>query len=110
MPGGGRPPPGGVNVLPMLPRGQPAPTSQAVLGFPNQLNPAPVPEPPKEKVGWKCSVCTYVNKPRRPGCEMCTNPRPEDYVVPDDTPLETLQLDEKKNDELFEQVRSSLSL
>ncbi|TNN78717.1 RanBP-type and C3HC4-type zinc finger-containing protein 1 [Liparis tanakae] len=28
-------------------------------------------------------VCTFVNKPTRPGCEMCGGDRPGDYRVPD---------------------------
>ena len=52
-----------------------------------QLAPAAPPsKPPRprtpEPPGWKCPECTYHNKPIRPGCEMCTTPRPEDYVVP----------------------------
>ncbi|KAM7006532.1 ranBP-type and C3HC4-type zinc finger-containing protein 1 [Tautogolabrus adspersus] len=37
---------------------------------------------PKPQLGWACAVCTYVNKPTRPGCEMCGEERPKDYVVP----------------------------
>lgn len=39
--------------------------------------------PPKPQLGWACSVCTFMNKPTRPGCEMCGTARPEDYEVPD---------------------------
>ncbi|XP_056293591.1 ranBP-type and C3HC4-type zinc finger-containing protein 1 [Pseudoliparis swirei] len=48
--------------------------------------PAPPPKPalqPKPQLGWPCAVCTFVNKPTRPGCEMCGGDRPEDYQVPD---------------------------
>ncbi|CAM5095344.1 unnamed protein product [Natator depressus] len=45
-----------------------------------QVEAAPPPEPPK--VGWVCPSCTYVNKPTRPGCEICCKERPEDYMVP----------------------------
>ncbi|NXX16382.1 HOIL1 protein, partial [Podargus strigoides] len=38
--------------------------------------PSPVP------AGWSCPKCTFINKPTRPGCEMCSTERPEDYVVP----------------------------
>ncbi|XP_021239036.1 ranBP-type and C3HC4-type zinc finger-containing protein 1-like [Numida meleagris] len=38
--------------------------------------PSPVP------AGWSCPKCTYINKPTRPGCEMCSTDRPPDYVVP----------------------------
>ncbi|MED6278164.1 hypothetical protein CHARACLAT_020858 [Characodon lateralis] len=56
---------------------------------------APPPVPPKNKatpqpavaakpqLGWACTMCTYVNKPTRPGCEMCGGDRPQDYEVPD---------------------------
>ncbi|XP_070758653.1 ranBP-type and C3HC4-type zinc finger-containing protein 1 [Enoplosus armatus] len=39
--------------------------------------------PPKPQLGWTCAMCTFVNKPTRPGCEMCGGERPEDYEVPD---------------------------
>ncbi|XP_056615088.1 ranBP-type and C3HC4-type zinc finger-containing protein 1-like [Triplophysa dalaica] len=40
--------------------------------------------PPKPKqIGWSCSECTYLNKPTRPGCEMCSTAKPENYRVPD---------------------------
>ncbi|XP_029313853.1 ranBP-type and C3HC4-type zinc finger-containing protein 1 [Cottoperca gobio] len=32
--------------------------------------------------GWSCPSCTYINKPTRPGCEICSTNRPESYVVP----------------------------
>ncbi|XP_029006840.1 ranBP-type and C3HC4-type zinc finger-containing protein 1 isoform X2 [Betta splendens] len=38
---------------------------------------------PKPQLGWSCAMCTYVNKPTRPGCEMCGSERPESYEVPD---------------------------
>uniref|UniRef100_A0A8C5I0T3 RanBP-type and C3HC4-type zinc finger-containing protein 1 n=1 Tax=Gouania willdenowi TaxID=441366 RepID=A0A8C5I0T3_GOUWI len=37
---------------------------------------------PKPQLGWSCLACTFVNKPTRPGCEMCGDERPEDYQVP----------------------------
>ncbi|XP_019341056.1 ranBP-type and C3HC4-type zinc finger-containing protein 1 [Alligator mississippiensis] len=42
---------------------------------------AALPKPPQ--VGWVCPRCTYVNKPTRPGCELCCQERPEGYCVPD---------------------------
>ena len=33
--------------------------------------------------GWTCEVCTFVNQPTRPGCEMCGNNRPDDYQMPE---------------------------
>nr|XP_033785850.1 sharpin isoform X2 [Geotrypetes seraphini] len=38
--------------------------------------PSPVP------TGWSCPSCTFINKPTRPGCEMCSAARPQDYVIP----------------------------
>lgn len=39
--------------------------------------------PPKPQFGWSCIMCTYENKPTRPGCEMCGQERPEDYQIPE---------------------------
>ena len=35
-----------------------------------------------QRVGWTCPTCTYINVPTRPGCEMCSTNRPQDYEVP----------------------------
>ncbi|XP_048877948.1 ranBP-type and C3HC4-type zinc finger-containing protein 1 [Brienomyrus brachyistius] len=49
------------------------------------LKPQPKPRPPpKPQVGWPCPICTFVNKPTRPGCEMCGEPTPADYKIPRD--------------------------
>lgn len=37
---------------------------------------------PRPQVGWQCPGCTFINKPTRPGCEMCCRARPETYQVP----------------------------
>ncbi|XP_061486838.1 ranBP-type and C3HC4-type zinc finger-containing protein 1 isoform X2 [Rhineura floridana] len=55
-------------------------------------SPLPV-RPPM--VGWECPSCTYVNKPTRPGCEMCCTERPKDYVMP-----EAYQPDEEEQERL----------
>lgn len=34
-------------------------------------------------VGWKCPLCTFINEPTRPGCEICAGQRPADYKVPE---------------------------
>ena len=68
-----------------------------------QLAPAAPPKP-KEPPGWVCPQCTLVNNPRRPGCELCSAPRPEDYVVPNEAPLAEFERKAKQNEELFEQV------
>lgn len=36
----------------------------------------------KSTQGWSCPSCTYINKPTRPGCEICSTNRPENYVIP----------------------------
>jgi len=33
-------------------------------------------------VGWTCPVCTVINVPYRPGCEVCGAGRPDDYKPP----------------------------
>ncbi|KAK1173892.1 ranBP-type and C3HC4-type zinc finger-containing protein 1-like isoform X1 [Acipenser oxyrinchus oxyrinchus] len=38
--------------------------------------------PTGPQTGWSCPSCTYINKPTRPGCEICSHDRPVDYVVP----------------------------
>ncbi|KAK2109759.1 RanBP-type and C3HC4-type zinc finger-containing protein 1 [Saguinus oedipus] len=38
--------------------------------------------PLHSQVGWQCPGCTFINKPTRPGCEMCCRARPEAYQVP----------------------------
>lgn len=62
------------------------------------------PPKPKEPQGWECPQCTLVNNPRRPGCEVCSAPRPEDYVVPEEAPLAEFERKAKENEALFEQV------
>lgn len=37
----------------------------------------------EDKLGWKCKFCTFINEPTRNMCDICTNKRPADYVVPD---------------------------
>ncbi|XP_060632016.2 sharpin isoform X2 [Anolis sagrei] len=45
--------------------------------------PAAAPAPPSPvQAGWPCPTCTFINKPTRPGCEMCSTDRPANYVVP----------------------------
>ncbi|KAL0978212.1 hypothetical protein UPYG_G00167550 [Umbra pygmaea] len=64
-------------LSPLLPRGA---TGSSPPIKTNQPEPPP---PPKPQLGWSCLVCTYANKPTRPGCEMCGSERPTDYQVPD---------------------------
>ncbi|KFU93759.1 RanBP-type and C3HC4-type zinc finger-containing protein 1, partial [Chaetura pelagica] len=52
------------------------------------------------QAGWACPKCTFINKPTRPGCEMCSTDRPDDYVVPggykpDETELWRMQQEQE---------------
>ncbi|XP_036418415.1 ranBP-type and C3HC4-type zinc finger-containing protein 1 [Colossoma macropomum] len=47
-----------------------------------QLNEALVSNRSNTQLGWACPSCTFINKPTRPGCEMCSADRPEGYTVP----------------------------
>uniref|UniRef100_A0A674I278 RanBP-type and C3HC4-type zinc finger-containing protein 1 n=1 Tax=Terrapene triunguis TaxID=2587831 RepID=A0A674I278_9SAUR len=54
----------------------------------------------KRKYSWSCAKCTFINKPTRPGCEMCSTDRPAEYMVPgsyrpDETELWRMQQEEK---------------
>uniref|UniRef100_A0A493TFE2 RanBP-type and C3HC4-type zinc finger-containing protein 1 n=1 Tax=Anas platyrhynchos platyrhynchos TaxID=8840 RepID=A0A493TFE2_ANAPP len=56
--------------------------------------------PSPVQAGWSCPKCTFINKPTRPGCEMCSTDRPEDYVVPcsykpDETELWRIQQEQE---------------
>ncbi|KAM6900541.1 ranBP-type and C3HC4-type zinc finger-containing protein 1 [Xenentodon cancila] len=42
--------------------------------------------------GWSCPSCTYINKPTRPGCEICSTNRPEDYIIPGGYQPDALEL------------------
>ncbi|XP_033841395.1 ranBP-type and C3HC4-type zinc finger-containing protein 1 isoform X2 [Periophthalmus magnuspinnatus] len=49
--------------------------------------------------GWSCPSCTYINKPTRPGCEMCSTNRPESYTVPGGyrpDPMEVKRIQQEK--------------
>lgn len=61
------------------------------------------------QAGWSCPKCTFINKPTRPGCEMCSTDRPDDYVVPgsykpDETELWRMQ-QEQEGILQYQQVR-----
>ncbi|KAJ8279911.1 hypothetical protein COCON_G00069770 [Conger conger] len=47
-----------------------------------QLKEALDPSKASTQLGWACPSCTFINKPTRPGCEICSNDRPEAYSVP----------------------------
>jgi len=72
----------------------------------------PPPEPVRTStpppVGWTCPVCTVINVPYRPGCEVCGADRPDDYQLPPDyKPTEEelkWQQDEQKGKQDLEEV------
>ncbi|GAB1602048.1 -type and C3HC4-type zinc finger-containing 1 isoform X1 [Argonauta hians] len=68
----------------------------------------PVEESASSKPGWKCSKCTYYNLPLRPGCEMCTEPRPADYEVPDNYSMSSMEKHWKKQEEDAELVQRQM--
>jgi len=74
---------------------------------PKRFSPAPLAV--SLQVGWSCPKCTFINKPTRPGCEMCSTDRPDDYVVPgsytpDETELWRMQ-QEQEGIRQYQQVR-----
>ena len=74
----------------------------------NLVDPEQRAEEDGQPVGWTCSVCTYINQPTRPGCEMCSSDRPANYVVPDGSRLDEREMSriaaEEREEELFQQV------
>ena len=94
-------PVGGIRVMPaQIPRGP-------IIEEPRP--PSPPANPPKEEVGWLCPTCTFRNLPYRPGCEMCNNDRPEDFVPPRGYQMTQEELkfveQSKKQDQLLQQVK-----
>uniref|UniRef100_A0A8C8JP33 RanBP2-type domain-containing protein n=1 Tax=Oncorhynchus tshawytscha TaxID=74940 RepID=A0A8C8JP33_ONCTS len=61
------------------PHGPPSncPTSQDWRGY--STLPLRLSHSSKGETGWACPFCTYINKPMRPGCEICSTDRPEFY-------------------------------
>ncbi|XP_006881471.1 PREDICTED: ranBP-type and C3HC4-type zinc finger-containing protein 1 [Elephantulus edwardii] len=72
----------GFKDLTLQPRGplEPAALNPGAPQEPGRGLPEATPEP--QPVGWQCPGCTFINKPTRPGCEMCCRARPETYQVP----------------------------
>lgn len=75
-----------MQAMQLLPRGALGPKTapEAKQGPPVPPKPPTAARPPPQKlqIGWTCPKCTYENKPTRPGCEMCSHARPEEYEVP----------------------------
>ena len=61
---------------------RPAPDSASTLPDPSPRRAQPYTLRLCPQVGWQCPGCTFINKPTRPGCEMCCRARPEAYQVP----------------------------
>ena len=111
-----QPQPGGQMAHVQYQQRQQSMNAQSYLGVPQQLvmtqpavqqqqPPPPAPAKPKEPPGWICPQCTLVNNPRRPGCELCSCARPDDYVIPEEAPLADFEKKAKENEALFEQVK-----
>ncbi|NWI69251.1 HOIL1 protein, partial [Todus mexicanus] len=78
-----------------------------------RAQPAPPRVPSPVQAGWSCPKCTFINKPTRPGCEMCSTDRPDDYVVPggyqpDESELWRMQ-QEQEGIRQYQQVRGGLA-
>uniref|UniRef100_A0A8C9T691 RanBP-type and C3HC4-type zinc finger-containing protein 1 n=1 Tax=Scleropages formosus TaxID=113540 RepID=A0A8C9T691_SCLFO len=62
-------------------------------------------------VGWSCPSCTFINKPTRPGCEICSTDRPESYTVPGGYQPDALELrriqQEKEAVRQYQQAREA---
>ncbi|XP_077085196.1 ranBP-type and C3HC4-type zinc finger-containing protein 1 isoform X1 [Siphateles boraxobius] len=76
-----------------------------------QLNEALAPKRTSKQLGWACPTCTYINKPTRPGCEMCSADRPEGYTVPGNYRPDALELrriqQEKEAIRQYQQAREA---
>ena len=73
-----------------------------------QPPPEPVRPPTPPPIGWTCPVCTVINLPYRPGCEVCGTVRPDDYKPPPDYKATEEELkwqqDEQKGKQDLEEV------
>ncbi|XP_016299451.1 ranBP-type and C3HC4-type zinc finger-containing protein 1 isoform X2 [Sinocyclocheilus anshuiensis] len=76
-----------------------------------QLNEALASNRTSTQLGWACPTCTYINKPTRPGCEMCSADRPEGYTVPGNYRPDALELrriqQEKEAIRQYQQAREA---
>ncbi|XP_069813046.1 sharpin isoform X2 [Dendropsophus ebraccatus] len=74
-----------------------------------QKPPAPAAPPSPAQPGWSCPQCTFINKPTRPGCEMCSADRPSDYVVPEEyTPDEVERRRLQLEKDSYQQYKKAL--
>ncbi|XP_072308693.1 ranBP-type and C3HC4-type zinc finger-containing protein 1 [Eucyclogobius newberryi] len=86
-----------MHTMQLLPRG----TFVETPPQPKQ-GPPIAPKPPKltAQDGWACPQCTFVNKPTRPGCEICSQARPEDYEVPNVYTPDPVEIQRMEQEEL----------
>ncbi|XP_075997101.1 ranBP-type and C3HC4-type zinc finger-containing protein 1 [Genypterus blacodes] len=90
----------------LIPRGHAG--DGAIAPPTDKTPPRPPPKPPKAKprvapkprIGWACTQCTYVNKPTRPGCEICGDARTQDYQVPDFYKPDTAEVQRLQQEQL----------
>ena len=59
-----------------------------------------IPVATNEPEGWQCPKCTLINVPTRPGCEVCSAERPDDYLIP-----AHMDLDEQEHARIEEAMR-----
>ncbi|XP_054479242.1 ranBP-type and C3HC4-type zinc finger-containing protein 1 [Anoplopoma fimbria] len=75
-----------------------------------QLNEALSPNTASNQ-GWSCPSCTFINKPTRPGCEICSTNRPDSYVIPGGYRPDALELrriqQEKEAIRQYQQAREA---
>ncbi|XP_074646822.1 ranBP-type and C3HC4-type zinc finger-containing protein 1-like [Tubulanus polymorphus] len=79
-------------VVPQEPVQQSLPNNQPEIGQTVQ----------KPALKWTCQVCTFENQPTRPGCEMCSTDRPDDFQIPDDYELTREEIQRKEAEELLD--------
>ncbi|XP_039591795.1 ranBP-type and C3HC4-type zinc finger-containing protein 1 isoform X1 [Polypterus senegalus] len=51
-------------------------------------------------IGWKCEQCTFINKPSRPGCEICCADRPKNYELPEEYELDQEEIKRMQEEEI----------
>ncbi|XP_029469129.1 ranBP-type and C3HC4-type zinc finger-containing protein 1-like isoform X1 [Rhinatrema bivittatum] len=101
----------GLQMILLEPRGTRQPLNQSPQEQERDYDETAAPPAPPDipQVGWECPMCTYVNKPTRPGCMMCCSERPSVYSVPDqyqpdEEELERLRAEEAAMQE-YEKVK-----
>ncbi|XP_052060904.1 ranBP-type and C3HC4-type zinc finger-containing protein 1-like isoform X1 [Mytilus californianus] len=63
-----------------------------------------------KSIGWHCQACTFLNLPTRPGCEMCSQPRPRDYKIPDNYVMSKEELERLQREQEDERKAQQLEL